>query len=126
MIQAPHDLNFLDQTLLAVSLAVGRFLREGLDGVACSIFQFLRQVDGCEIALADLLDGLELLMEAPLVDLLLEEAPPVVHVGYLGQAVRHGLLAALELDFEGLLGEGELEVEIKLDGLAGCLITNFD
>lgn len=44
MRQVPHDLDLFYETLLAVLLAVGILLREGLDGVLELVFDFLDEV----------------------------------------------------------------------------------
>ena len=67
VVEVPHDFDFLDQALLSLVLAVGSFLREGLDSVGHFVFELLRQIDRGEVALADFLDRLELLVETPLV-----------------------------------------------------------
>lgn len=67
MIERPHDVDLLDEALLALFLAVGCLLGEGLHCVASAIFRLLGQVDRCEVALPYFLLGLELLVEVPLI-----------------------------------------------------------
>ena len=78
VVQVPHDFDFLDQALLSLVLAVGGFLGECLDSIRDFIFKFFGQVDGREVALADFLDGLELLVEASLVESASEDGPPLL------------------------------------------------
>lgn len=68
VVQVSHDFYLLDQAFLSLVLAVGGFLGECLDSIGDFIFELLGQVDRCEVTLADLLDGLELLVESPLVE----------------------------------------------------------
>ena len=72
MVKAPHDLNLLDDALFALVLRVGRLFGESLYCEVFARFDFFSQVNRCEVALADLLFGLELLMEAALVKSILE------------------------------------------------------
>jgi len=78
VVQVPHDFDFLDQALLPLVLAVGGLLGECLDGIGDFIFKFFGQIDGGKVALADFLDGLELLVEASLVESASEDGPPLL------------------------------------------------
>ena len=78
VVQVPHDFDFLDQALLPLVLAVGGLLGECLDSIGDFIFKFFGQIDGGEVALADFLDGLELLVEASLVESASEDGPPLL------------------------------------------------
>ena len=101
MVELAHELDLVDQRLLALVLGVGGLLAEGLDGEALVVLQPDRQVHRGEVALADLLDGLEELVEAALVDARRQVVPPLFE--YFFAAVVHveHVAAALELQREG-------------------------
>ena len=80
MVEAPHDFNLLDKTLLALVLRVGSFFGKRL---YCKIFaslNFFSEVDRREVALSDLLFGLELLMKPTLIELDLENIPTSLQI----------------------------------------------
>lgn len=76
VLQTAHDLDLLQQALLALVLTVGCLLREGLHREVPARLQLLGQVDRREVALAYLLLGLELLVEAALVEPAAQDVPP--------------------------------------------------
>ena len=67
VVQTAHDLDLLDQALLALIFRVGCLLGEGLDGIIAASFNLLGQVYRSKVALPDLLLGLELLVETSLI-----------------------------------------------------------
>ena len=85
MVELPHDLDFLDETLFSIFLAVGGFFGEGFDGVVEMVVEFLNEVDRCEVAFTDFFDWFELFVEAFLVEVDLEDFLPLggVFVGQL-------------------------------------------
>jgi hypothetical protein len=76
MVKFAHDLDLVDEGFLAIVLSVSGVLGEGLNCIFFAIFVADHQIDRCEIALTNLLDWLEQLMEASLVYLCLEESSP--------------------------------------------------
>jgi hypothetical protein len=67
MCKLPHDLNLVDEWFFAKLLTVCSLLREGLYSVLAIVLVFDHQVDRREVTLSDLLDGLEQLVEATLI-----------------------------------------------------------
>jgi hypothetical protein len=45
VVELPHDLDFLDETLFSIFLAVGGFFGEGFDGVVEMVVEFFNEVD---------------------------------------------------------------------------------
>ncbi len=45
MVELPHDLDFLDEALFSIFLAIGGFFGEGFDGVIEMVVHFFNQVD---------------------------------------------------------------------------------
>lgn len=68
MRKLPHYLDLVDQRLLAELLAVGALLRKCLHCVLALVLVLDHQVDRGEVPLSYLLDGLEQLVEAALVE----------------------------------------------------------
>ena len=85
MVELPHDLDFFDETLFSIFLAVGGFFGEGFDGVVEMVVEFLNEVDRGEVAFTDFFDWFELFVEAFLVEVDLEDFLPLggVFVGQL-------------------------------------------
>ena len=75
VVETSDDLDLLDEALFAILLAIGGFLRKSLHCVLLAVLEALDHVHGGKVAPADLLDGLELLMEANLVEVLLHGIP---------------------------------------------------
>lgn len=84
MVELPHDLDFLDETLFSIFLAVGGFFGEGFDGVVEMVVKFFNEVDRGEVAFTDFFDGFELFVEAFLVEVDLEDFLPLGGV-FFGQ-----------------------------------------
>ena len=87
MVEASHHLDFLNQTLFPILLTVCGLLRKGFHRIILAIFQLLSQVDGGEISFADLPDGLELLVEAPLVYFSFQHISPLLQIRCLKKIV---------------------------------------
>ncbi len=68
VVELPHDLDFLDEALFSIFLAVGGFFGESFDGVIQMVVKFFNEVDWGKVAFADFLDRFELLVEAFLVE----------------------------------------------------------
>jgi hypothetical protein len=85
VVELPHDLDFFDETLFSIFLAVGGFFGEGFDGVVEMVVEFLNEVDRGEVAFTDFFDWFELFVEAFLVEVDLEDFLPLggVFVGQL-------------------------------------------
>lgn len=85
MVELPHDLDFFDETLFSIFLAVGGFFGEGFDGVVKMVVEFFNEVDRGEVAFTDFFDWFELFVEAFLVEVDLEDFLPLrgVFVGQL-------------------------------------------
>ena len=76
MRKLPHYLYLVDQRLFAELLAVGTLLRKGLHCVLALVLVLDHQVHRRKIALPYLLDGLEQLVEAALVNSRGQIVPP--------------------------------------------------
>lgn len=81
MVERPHDVDFLYEAFLALVFTVGRLFREGLHGIVATVLHLFGQVDRCKVSLSYFLLGLELLMEASLVELGFEHFSTVIEVG---------------------------------------------
>lgn len=68
MIELPHQLDFVHERLFALLLAVSRLFREGLDGKPALILQPNGQIDRRKVSFSYFFNGLEELVEAPLVE----------------------------------------------------------
>lgn len=103
MVELAHDFYFVDEGFLPLVLAVGALLRKRLHCVLLPVLVLDHQVDSREVALADLLDRLEQLMEAALVQPSLEVVAPQQQllVG-LARLQDQQLLEALKLEAVGL------------------------
>ena len=82
MVKAAHDFYFFDEAFLPFVFRVGCLLREGLHCKVTADFHFLCKVDRREVAFSDFLLGLELFVEAALVEPALECFPPCDEVGF--------------------------------------------
>ena len=107
-VEIAHDLDFPQQTLLAVLLAVGCLLGKRLHCIFPAVLELLSEVDGGEVALAYLLDGLELLVEAELVEVPSQNIPPSGPVPAL--QLKSELLVA-EVEGDALLAHREPQLE---------------
>jgi hypothetical protein len=94
VIECPHYFYFLYEALLSLVLTVSCFLREGLDGKVFPDLQFFSQIHRGEVALADFLFGLELLVEPSLVEFSFE---------YFSDQLKVTLRAKVEIDLILLL-----------------------
>jgi hypothetical protein len=113
LVEGPHDFDFLDETLLALVLTVSSFLGKGLDGKAAADFQLLSQVHRREVALPDFLLGLELFVEASLIDPPLQDLSAGSEVALTAQAVVGSFFLLFEVEGERGSGEGVLDVEVE-------------
>lgn len=98
MVEGPHDFYFLNEALLSLVLAVGGFLGESLDCIVATRFDLLGEVHRGEIALTDFLLGLELLVEAPLIEPVLQGLPPALEVLLRLEREHHLVLCLLQED----------------------------
>jgi hypothetical protein len=95
--EVPHYADLLHEAVLASFFTVYGFFRKGLRCVLESIVNILYEVDGSEIAFADLLDGFILFVEAGLIKVGLEESMACV------------LVSCHDLECDFLIKEGESE-----------------
>lgn len=109
-VEIPHDLDFLKQALLAVLLAVSRLLGKCLHCVLPAVFELLSEVDRGEVALPYLLDGLELLVEAQLVEVSSQDISPS---GCLPVLQLKSELLVAEVEGDGVLAHHEPQLEIE-------------
>lgn len=58
-------------------------------------------------------------MEPPLVEFVLEDAPPILNILLTLKLIGTCFIGPLEDDLRGVEGEGELEVIVKLNGCFG-------
>ena len=91
----PHYLDFFDQALLSIFLAVGCLLGEGFNRVSHLVFDLFHQVDCGEVALPDLLDRLECLMKAFLVEIMFQDISPLLFI-LVGKLELHDLVILLK------------------------------
>lgn len=69
VVDAAHDLDFVDQGLLAFFLAVCALFGEGFYSVFLTVLVLYDEVDRGKVSLADFFDGFEEFMESSLVEL---------------------------------------------------------
>ena len=113
VVESTHDLYLLDQALLPLVLTISSFLGKCLDCKVTAAFYLGGQVDRSKVALADFLQRLELLMEAPLVELVFEHFPPLQEIasGLELEGNLVGLLLEVDGGRVGLIAELELEIQ---------------
>lgn len=114
MVEGPHDLDLLDETLLPLVFTVGCLLGKGLHRIVFVVLDLLSQVDRREVAFPDFLLGFVLLMEASLVDPVFEDFPPLSQVG--GGLELEGLLGGLLLEEDGRRTGDKAELEFEVEG----------
>ena len=76
VVETANDVDFFYEAFFAVFLAVGCLLGKGFDCAFRFVLEAFNHVDSCKVALSDLFDGLELLMETHLIDILSEVSSP--------------------------------------------------
>lgn len=77
MVELPHDLDFLDETLFSIFFTVGGFLGEGFDCKVLMVIKFLDKVDRGKVSFSDLFDGFELLVKSFLIEVNFENFLPL-------------------------------------------------
>jgi hypothetical protein len=113
---AAHYFDLFDKALLSVFLAVRCLLRECLHSVVHSVLQFLRQIDGGEVAFANFLDWFELLVKASLIEFAFENLSPTLQIRLVCQTVHTRFLPPFEADLKFVFHERKFEIEVKLNG----------
>lgn len=86
-----------------------------------SVFYLLGQVNWCKVSFPNSFDGFELLVESSLINFCLKYISPILEILFIGKNVHRNFFSALEFNFQGLLRETILEIEVKLDTSYGCL-----
>lgn len=133
MVELPHQLDFVDEGLLPLVLAVGCFLRKRLYGEFAFVLQANCQINGCKIAFSDFFNRLKQFVEPSLIELLGQYISPFFERADVVRVHEKGLLSSLEFEaeryarafFDLLLvaAPQQLEDEIKIEGdlLGGVL-----
>ena len=116
MAQGPHDVNLLDEALFPLILTVGSFLGKCFDGVVFPSLQLFGQVDRGKVPLPDFLLGLELLVEASLVEFSSEQFPDGLKISLCLELILDSFLLLFEVDGGRRSGKAELEVEVEGHG----------
>lgn len=99
MVEPAHDLNLIDERLLAIFLAVGALLGKRLHCILLVVLVLHHQVHRCKVPLPDLLYRLEQLVEPPLVDASSQRISPRNQIA-LALAVPEGERVLKLLQFE--------------------------
>lgn len=115
MVKTSHDLYLLDEALFSLIFTVRCLLRKSLDCIALSIFYLLSKIDRCKVPFADLLLGLELLMEPSLVELGPQNLPPALEFFLRVQVIDNLFLYFFEEDGRRIVLKRELELKIEMD-----------
>ena len=110
IIQTPYDLNFFDETLFSILLAVSCLLWKGFYCIFFTIFVTFYHVYRCKITTTDLLYWLELLVKAHLIYVLLQGLSPLPTI-LSGQIKDYLLLAYVKCDRLSCSHEPEVERE---------------
>lgn len=76
VVELPHELDLIDQGLLALVFSVSCLLGKCLDSKSFFIFQPNSQINGRKVTLSDLFDRFEELVEASLIELASQDVPP--------------------------------------------------
>lgn len=79
-VEVPDDFDLFDQALFSILLTISSLFGKGLHRVFLLVLEPLDHIDGREVAPSDLFYWLELLMEAHLVEVFLEDVSPLVRV----------------------------------------------
>jgi len=77
MIHHTHNVDFIDQRLLALIFAEGSLFGKGFDRVFFAIFILDDQINGCKISFSDFLDRFEKFVESSLVEFSTQMIPPL-------------------------------------------------
>lgn len=83
MVETAHDLYFFDEALLPLILTVCCFFGKCLDSEVLPDLQLFSQVDGGEVALSYFFAGLELFVEASLVESTLQHLSAHLKIAFI-------------------------------------------
>lgn len=96
MVETSHNFYLFYEALLSLIFTVRCFLRKSLNCIALPIFYLFRKIDRCKVSSADLLLGLELLMECSLVELGPQNVSPALEFFFRVQVINYLFLYFFE------------------------------
>lgn len=113
VIQVPHDLDLLYQTLFSFVFTIGSFFRKRFYSKIFAIFKLFCQVNRCKITFSNLLLRFKLFVETSLIKFSLQDLSACLKIRFWLKGILGFLLLLLKSNCVRRDGKSILEIEIE-------------